>query len=107
MREFAVPFDIKTEDKIIGGYISLRQAGWLFITIIVAVGLFAINRGYLVKAEIGLHIDFVNLIIRFIIWLLVAVFFSMLAFLKIKELNFDEFLFRKIKYKIKKHIYLP
>ena len=37
MRNFHIPFDMHTEDKIIGGYLSLRQFGWILAFVFVAI----------------------------------------------------------------------
>lgn len=77
MRVFKVPFDIKREEKIFGGYLSLRQVVYLMLGAS-SLSLFA------TPLPIALKI----LLIFFIIS-----FFLLCTFLKIGEQNFDKFFF--------------
>ena len=36
MRLYKIPFDIKHEEKVFGGYLSIRQALYLLLTILFA-----------------------------------------------------------------------
>ena len=74
MRIFKVPFDIKREEKIFGGYLSLRQVTYLMFCA-GSLGLLAIHIPIIIK-----------------------IFFILCAFLKINEQNFDKFFFLFIKY---------
>lgn len=86
MRVFKVPFDIKREEKIFGGYLSLRQVIYLMLS----VASFAI---------LALHISFA---IKIIFITLFCSFFLLCAFLKISGQNFDKFFFYAVKYLIRK-----
>jgi len=91
MRVFKVPYDIKREEKIFGGYLSLRQV----IYIILAIVSFSI-------CVIPLPIVIKTLLIT-----IMPIFFLLCAFYKIDELNFDKFFFYALKYMFrrKKYIY--
>lgn len=86
MRVFKVPFDIKREEKIFGGYLSLRQVIYLMF----GIASFAI-------CAIQMHFIFKILFI-----VLFATFFLLCAFLKIGEQNFDKFFFYWVKYIFRK-----
>lgn len=86
MRIFKVPFDIKREEKIFGGYLSLRQVIYLML----ATSSLAILATPLFMA------------IKIIFICLVATFFLMCSFLKIKEQNFDKFFYFALKYLFRK-----
>lgn len=90
MRVFKVPFDIKREEKIFGGYLSIRQV----IYLILAASSFSI---------LALPL---SLIIKILLISVIAVFFLLCAFLKVNELNFDKFFYLFIKYLCRKKIYV-
>lgn len=106
MRRFPTPFETESEDKIIGGYISIRQFGWLSLTIVLFLILFVLNRNYFKFENKHLSINYISLIIRAIIVLLSAIISAILAFLKIKEMNADKYIFKKILYIFKDHKYI-
>ena len=86
MRVFKVPYDIKREEKIFGGYLSLRQV----LYIILAASCFSI-------IAVPIFTTFKVLFIT-----LFAIFFLLCAFLKISEQNFDKFFFFALKYVFRK-----
>lgn len=86
MKVFKVPFDIKREEKIFGGYLSLRQVIYLMLS--------ASSLAILATSTIlGIKILFITLITSF---------FLLCAFLKIGEQNFDKFFFYAVKYIFRK-----
>jgi hypothetical protein len=86
MRVFKVPFDIKREEKIFGGYLSLRQVTYLML----ATSSLSILATQL---PVALKILFITIIITF---------FLLCTFLKIGEQNFDKFFFYAVKYLFRK-----
>jgi len=86
MRVFKVPFDIKREEKIFGGYLSLRQVTYLML----AASSFSILATSL---PMTMKIFFIAFI---------SIFFLLCTFLKVGEQNFDKFFFYAIKYLFRK-----
>ena len=86
MRVFKVPFDIKREEKIFGGYLSLRQVIYLMLS----ASCFIIFATHFYLA------------IKIIFNIIMSAFFLLCAFLKIDEQNFDKFCFYAIKYIFRK-----
>jgi len=86
MRIFKIPFDIKREEKIFGGYLSLRQVIYLMLS----------------AASLSIFATPLNIIIKIILVLLIASFFLLCTFLKIGEQNFDKFFFYCLKYLFRK-----
>lgn len=86
MRIFKVPFDVKREEKIFGGYLSLRQVIYLML-----------SASTLIIFTTPLHIA-----IKIIFIILFSTFFLLCAFLKIGEQNFDRFFFYAIKFLFRK-----
>ena len=76
MNIYRVPFDFNHEEKIFGGYLSLRQMTYLIITI------------------------------KFLIFLLIATILLAFAFLKIGPFYSDKFLVSIIKYIFRKKVYI-
>lgn len=90
MKVFKIPYDTKREEKIFGGYLSLRQVTYLML-ICSLLGIFALP---------------INIIIKISIFTLFAVFLLLCAFFKIQELSFDKFFFYTLKYMFRKKKYL-
>lgn len=86
MRVFKVPYDIKREEKIFGGYLSLRQVTYLML----GISSLAILATPIIM---GFKIFFIALI---------SIFFLLCAFFKVNEQNFDKFFFYAIKYLFRK-----
>lgn len=82
MKLFKIPFDIKREEKIFGGYLSLRQV----IYLMVAASSFCIFASPL------------DLLIKITIVSIITIFLLLCAFIKIGEQNFDKFFFYALKY---------
>lgn len=94
MQIYKVPFNFNHEEKIFGGYISIRQAIYLIMAISVIGVLF---------------IPIINIVIKLFVFILLATIFILFAFLKIDETNTDKyfiyilkFLFRNKKYILEK-----
>jgi len=86
MRVFKVPFDIKREEKIFGGYLSLRQVTYLMLA----------------AASLSIFATPLLMAIKLIFVTLIATFFLLCTFLKIGEQNFDKFFFYALKYLFRK-----
>lgn len=86
MKVFKVPFDIKREEKIFGGYLSLRQVIYLMLSV----------------SSLTILATPLILIIKILFITLITTFFLLCAFLKIGEQNFDKFFFYAIKYLFRK-----
>ena len=90
MRMYKVPYDFKREEKIFGGYLSLRQVLYLMLT----AGCF------------GMLALKISILIRLLFVTLFAIFFLLCAFYKIGNQNFDKFFFLAIKYLFRKKKYV-
>lgn len=93
MRLYKIPFDIKHEEKIFGGYLSIRQALYLLL-IILSAGIFFIP---------------IQKWIRITIFLSFALTFLSFAFINVNETRLDRYvvniisyLFRKKKFKFER-----
>ncbi len=85
MRVFKVPYDIKREEKIFGGYLSLRQVTYLMLS--------ASSLAILATPTI--------MTFRLLFITLVSIFFLFCTFFKVNEQNFDKFFFYAVKYLIR------
>lgn len=111
MRYFKVPFNINEEDKVIGGYVSLRQFGWIIFAAFFISILFLFNRNYMTihrvlghSAEINIHP--VSLTIRIIVAFVIVIFSALCAFYKVDDTyNFDKYLFKMIKFKFRNKVF--
>lgn len=86
MRVFKVPFDIKREEKIFGGYLSLRQVTYLMLA----------------TSSLGLLATPLLLLFKILFIAIISTFFLLCCFLKIGEQNFDKLFFYWLKYLFRK-----
>ena len=86
MRVFKVPFDVKREEKIFGGYLSLRQVIYLMLT----------------ASTILIFVNPLAIIVKLSIIGLLGMFLLLCDFMKVNEQNFDKFFFYAIKYLFRK-----
>lgn len=86
MRVFKVPFDIKREEKIFGGYLSLRQVTYLMLA----------------ASSLAILATTLSTIIKILFITFIVTFFLLCAFLKVGEQNFDKFFFYAVKYLFRK-----
>ena len=86
MRIFKVPFDVKREEKIFGGYLSLRQVLYIMLG----------------SSSLGTLAIPIPLIMKLFFILVITIFFLLCSFLKIGEQNFDKFFYFAIKYIFRK-----
>lgn len=82
MRVFKIPFDVKREEKIFGGYLSLRQVLYLMLS----------------ASTFTIFATPLPIAIKLLIIILLCSFLLLCAFMKINEQNFDKFFFYAIKY---------
>ena len=83
---FKVPYDVQREEKIFGGYLSLRQVLYLMLA----------------TSSLSILATPLNIIIKIVIITIIATFFLLCAFLKIKEQNFDKLFLYATKYLVRK-----
>lgn len=86
LKVFKIPYDTKREEKIFGGYLSLRQVIYLMLCFS-TLGIFAVP---------------INIIFKLLISSIITIFLLLCAFLKIQELNFDKFFFYWLKFLFRK-----
>lgn len=94
MQIYKVPYNFNHEEKVFGGYVSIRQALYL----VFGASMFGI-----------FFIPFINIFIKSVIFVCLLTMFVLFAFLKIDETNSDKyfiyilrFLFRNKKYILEK-----
>lgn len=93
MKFYKIPFDIKHEEKIFGGYLSLRQVLYLLLIGISAIVFFLR----------------ISKLLRILIFSVFAIVFLSFTFIKINETRLDryvvniiKFIFRKKKFEFKR-----
>ena len=82
MTIYKVPFDIKREEKIFGGYLSLRQVTYLMLA----------------ASSLSILATPMLLAMKIMFIAVVSIFFLLCTFLKVSEQNFDRFFFFAIKF---------
>lgn len=94
MQVYNVPYNFNHEEKVFGGYVSIRQAIYLIFGASM-LGIF--------------FIPMINIFIKSLLFIVLATMFVMFAFLKIDETNADKyfiyilnFFFRKKQYILEK-----
>lgn len=91
MQVYKVPYNFRHEEKIFGGYISLRQGLYLILALVSSGIIFVPNLMTLLK------VIFSGLLMAF--WCLCA-------FLKIEEINADIYLINVLKYILREKIFI-
>ena len=86
MKIFKVPFDLKHEEKIFGGYLSLRQVTYLMLA----------------ASSFSLFAMLIPKLLTVLLVLILSIFFLLCIFLKINEQNFDKYFFYAVKYLFRK-----
>lgn len=87
---YKVPFDFRHEEKIFGGYLSLRQMLYLILSII----------------SIGILFTPIPITLKTIVFFIIVGIFLAFAFLKIGNIYADKYCFNVMKYIFKKKIYI-
>ena len=94
MQIYNVPYNFEHEEKVFGGYVSIRQAIYLIFGATM-LGIF--------------FVPMINIFIKSFLFLIFTTMFILFAFLKIDETNADKyfiyilnFFFRKKKYILEK-----
>jgi hypothetical protein len=90
MRVFKIPFVVEEEEKVFGGYISIRQALYIFFCLI-GVRIFWLNM------SLGLKIT---------LFILYTALMMSFAFLKVNGVFFDSYVMTLIKYLTRKKKYM-
>lgn len=91
MNIYKVPFDFTHEEKIFGGYLSLRQMIYIIFSI----------------ASIGiLFVPLIPMIIKVILFIMVFIIFMIFAFLKIGLGYADKYFLNILKYIFRKKIFI-
>ena len=91
MNIYKVPFDFTHEEKVFGGYLSLRQMLYLVLSI-VSIGV--------------LFFPILPIILKFVIFLIITITLLIFAFLKIGTTYADRYFFNIIKYLCRNKIYI-
>lgn len=89
MRLYKIPFDVKHEEKIFGGYLSLRQVLYLLL-IILTGSIFFIN---------------IQVVFKIVIFSVFALIFLSFAFIRIHETRLDRYVVDIVKYLFRKKKY--
>lgn len=90
MSLYKVPFDFIHEEKVFGGYLSLRQMLYIIASAI----------------SIGVLFIHIAMIIKIIIFLSIVGIFMTFAFLKIGNIYADKYFFNILKYICRKKIFI-
>jgi|LFRM01.1.fsa_nt_gb hypothetical protein len=89
MRYFPIPFTVDEEEKVFGGYVSLRQALYIFLSML------------------GIRIFWfpLPLIFRIILFIIFAGLMTAFGFLKIGGVYFDSYTIMVVKYLLRRKKY--
>ena len=91
MQIYNVPYNFNHEEKIFGGYVSLRQA----IYLVFGASMLAI-----------FFIPMINIFIKSLLFLVFATMFILFAFLKIDETNADKYFIYILNFFVRKRKYI-
>lgn len=91
MQVYQIPFNFEHEEKIFGGYISLRQAIYL-IFILCSIGLF--------------FVPIIDIYIKIALFVITAGIFIAFAFIKIDGINADKYSIYFLRFILRRKIYM-
>lgn len=91
MKVYEVPYYFEHEEKIFGGYVSLRQAIYLMFAVM-AIGLF--------------FLPILDVTLKVILFFIAVVLCCLLAFLKIEGTNADKYSVYILKFLLRRKIYI-
>lgn len=91
MQIYHIPYNFEHEEKVFGGYVSLRQAIYL-IFVICSMGLF--------------FLPLISIYIKITVFLMIIGVLSVFAFLKIDGTNADKYSVYILKFLIRRKIYI-
>lgn len=106
MTYFTVPYNIDSEDKIIGGYVSLRQFVWIVLAFFIALMLFILNTGYISRTTVGgaVCMNFLSFALRLIIVIPFSITCALMAFMSKSGISLDRHVLRCIMYNLRNHV---
>jgi len=91
MKVYEVPYYFEHEEKIFGGYVSLRQAIYLMFAVM-AIGLF--------------FLPILDVTLKVILFFIAVALCCLLAFLKIDGTNADKYSVYILKFLLRRKIYI-
>lgn len=87
---YKVPFDFTHEEKVFGGYLSLRQMLYMILSAI----------------SIGILFLHIPIIAKMIIFIIALIIFMTFAFFKIGNIYADKYFLNILKFIVRKKIYI-
>ncbi|HOJ09755.1 MAG TPA: PrgI family protein [Clostridiales bacterium] len=98
MRSFPIPFDINTEEKIVGGYLTLKQTIYLVLTVVMVLIILFVPIGGGLAEMIAGKASSIAIIIKIIMCVAVSIIGVLFMFLKPHGMSFLKYLTVKIQY---------
>jgi len=115
MRYFPIPFTVDEEEKVFGGYVSLRQALYIFLSMLgIRIFwfplplIFSLRQAlYIFLSMLGIRIFWfpLPLIFRIILFIIFAGLMTAFGFLKIGGVYFDSYTIMVVKYLLRRKKY--
>ena len=90
MSLYKVPFDFAHEEKVFGGYLSLRQMLYLIASVI----------------SVGILFLHISIVVKTLVFLCTVAILLTFAFLKIGNIYADKYFFNIIKYIFRRKIFI-
>jgi hypothetical protein len=100
MRRFPVPFDLlEFEDKIFGGYLSIRQAIWILSPIVIGFFIFMDASSYMKHSQILWG----SILLRLLLLLVAEIIGVIMSFGRKKNMAIDKYLLKSFRYHYSKN----
>lgn len=91
MQVYNIPFNFEHEEKIFGGYVSLRQAIYIIFSLC-SIGLF--------------FLPIIDIYIKIALFLITTGIFIVFAFIKIDGINADKYSIYFLRFLLRRKIYM-
>jgi len=95
---------MQNEDKIIGGYISIRQLMWLLVPMVVFVKEFLIDRSYILNSVNEFQLNEFKVLFKSLYLIAAIVMGVTFAFVNLSGLKADKFFLKLLMFKSRKKI---
>lgn len=105
MTNYKIPFDLSYEDKIIGGKLSIRQAIWFAVPVLLLLLSMQKTTIFMIKLPNGEEVLNWGFILTFtFVELILLIIASVFSFIKINGVYLDSYLIGLIKFKLRRKV---
>ncbi len=103
MTQYNIPFDMKFEDKILGGKLTLKQFAY-YVPALILGGMLITHSSAFAKKAGTINIDFGLLIYYIVIEIILLLIATVFAFTKVNGDSLAGYLIKKLRFLLRKRV---